>query len=103
MQRWTEVDLLEGPWQKNDCSSYFKYSLRLQVFLLFEGLDREQWSKKLDESRDAYSALRAHFLKYIEHPDDLESSADPLADDEEVCLTRPVVNEEALQRHPGNP
>ncbi|KAJ5750439.1 hypothetical protein N7533_007467 [Penicillium manginii] len=58
-------------------------SICWKVFLLFEGLDREQWSKKLDESRDAYSALRAHFLKYIEHPDDLESSADPLADDEE--------------------
>lgn len=61
-------------------------SFHLQVFLLFEDLEREHWIKKLDESRDAYSALRAHFLKYIEHPDDLESTADPLADDEEVSL-----------------
>ncbi|KAJ5103282.1 hypothetical protein N7532_003811 [Penicillium argentinense] len=58
-------------------------SICWKVFLLFEGLDREQWATKLDESRDAYGALRAHFLKYIEHPDDLESTADPLADDEE--------------------
>lgn len=56
----------------------------LQVFLLFEGHDREQWAQKLAESRDAYGALRAHFLKYIEHPDDLESTVDPLADDEQV-------------------
>ncbi|OKP14827.1 TBC1 domain family member 5 [Penicillium subrubescens] len=46
-------------------------------------VEREQWSQKLAESRDAYSALRAHFLKYVEHPDDLESTVDPLADDEE--------------------
>lgn len=55
------------------------------MFLLFEGLDRADWSRKLGESRDAYGALRAHFLKYIEHPDDLESTVDPLADDEQVC------------------
>ena len=54
------------------------------MFLLFDSAEREQWSQKLAESRDAYGALRAHFLKYIEHPDDLESTVDPLADDEEV-------------------
>ncbi|KAJ5524295.1 hypothetical protein N7494_010945 [Penicillium frequentans] len=58
-------------------------SICWKVFLLFEGLDREEWSQKLGESRDAYTALRDHFLKYIEHPDDLESTVDPLADDEE--------------------
>lgn len=56
------------------------------MFLLFEGFDRKEWPKKLAESRDAYGALRAHFLKFIEHPDDLESTVDPLADDEQVCL-----------------
>lgn len=56
----------------------------LQAFLLFDGLDREEWAQKLAESRDAYGALRAHFLKYIERPDDLESTVDPLADDEQV-------------------
>lgn len=54
------------------------------MFLLFEGLDREEWAQKLAEARDVYGALRAHFLKYIEHPDDLESTVDPLADDEQV-------------------
>ncbi|KAJ5574363.1 uncharacterized protein N7459_008790 [Penicillium hispanicum] len=58
-------------------------SICWRVSLLFEGLDRDQWSQKIAESRDAYGALRAHFLKYIEHPDDLESTVDPLADDEE--------------------
>ncbi|CAG8898177.1 unnamed protein product [Penicillium egyptiacum] len=55
----------------------------MQAFLLFDGLDRTEWASKLDESRDAYRALRDHFLKYIEHPDDLESTVDPLADDEQ--------------------
>ncbi|KAJ5888239.1 hypothetical protein N7495_008280 [Penicillium taxi] len=57
-------------------------SICWKIFLLFEGLEREQWSQKLAESREAYTALRAHFLKYIEHPDDLGSTVDPLADDE---------------------
>ncbi|KAJ5846807.1 hypothetical protein N7534_010476 [Penicillium rubens] len=54
-----------------------------KAFLLFDGLDKSEWAPKLDESRDAYRALRDHFLKYIEHPDDLESTVDPLADDEQ--------------------
>ncbi|KAJ6137877.1 hypothetical protein N7471_004363 [Penicillium samsonianum] len=54
-----------------------------KAFLLFDGLDKTEWAPKLDESRDAYRALRDHFLKYIEHPDDLESTVDPLADDEQ--------------------
>ncbi|KAJ5163058.1 uncharacterized protein N7500_004888 [Penicillium coprophilum] len=54
-----------------------------KAFLLFDGLEKREWTSKLDESRDAYRALRDHFLKYIEHPDDLESTVDPLADDEQ--------------------
>ncbi|KAJ5435931.1 hypothetical protein N7445_006816 [Penicillium cf. griseofulvum] len=54
-----------------------------KAFLLFDGLDKTEWISKLDESREAYRALRDHFLKYIEHPDDLESTVDPLADDEQ--------------------
>lgn len=63
------------------------------MFLLFEGLEREEWSQKLGESREAYKALRDHFLKFVEHPDDVESTVDPLADDEEVscCLTCAVL------------
>jgi TBC1 domain family protein 5 len=59
----------------------------VQAFLIFDGVDRNEWAAKLDESRDAYRALRDHFLKYIEHPDDLESTVDPLADDEQVCTS----------------
>ncbi|KAF7177502.1 hypothetical protein CNMCM7691_005795 [Aspergillus felis] len=54
------------------------------AFLLFDDLDRSQWSRRTSESRDAYTALKAHYLKYIEHPDDLPSTIDPLADDEEM-------------------
>lgn len=65
------------------------YSFPPQAFLIFDGLDRNEWAPKLDESRDAYRALRDHFLKYIEHPDDLESTVDPLADDEQVGVLAP--------------
>ncbi|KAL2833209.1 rab-GTPase-TBC domain-containing protein [Aspergillus pseudoustus] len=44
---------------------------------------RTQWPSKISEARSAYVALKGHFLKYIEHPDDLQSSIDPLADDEQ--------------------
>lgn len=64
---------------------------RLQAFLLFDDLDSGQWPRKIAESRSAYCALRSHFLKYIEHPDDLQSLIDPLADDEEVCLSHRFV------------
>ena len=35
-------------------------------------------------------SLRGHFLRYIEHPNDIHSSADPLADDDNVrrCLIK---------------
>ncbi|KAJ5808704.1 hypothetical protein N7474_009973 [Penicillium riverlandense] len=58
-------------------------SICWKAFLLLEDIDRDQWPQKLTESREAYDALRAHFLKYIEHPDDLESTVDPLADDDQ--------------------
>jgi hypothetical protein len=57
---------------------------RVQAFLLFEDSSRTQWPSKISEARGAYIALKEHFLKYIEHPDDLQSSIDPLADDEQV-------------------
>jgi len=50
---------------------------------------------KIHETRSAYTALREHFLKYIEHPDDLQSTTDPLADDEEVCSF--LMNQSAKQ------
>lgn len=41
------------------------------------------WSTRISDSREAYTALRYHFLKYIEHPEELPSTADPLADDDQ--------------------
>lgn len=42
------------------------------------------WRRRLAGSREAYTALRSAYLKYIEHPNDIDSSVDPLADDENV-------------------
>ncbi|KAL8689531.1 MAG: hypothetical protein Q9218_004818 [Villophora microphyllina] len=52
-----------------------------KAFLLFENLDKSTWAKTLSDSRSAYGALRDHFLKDIEHPDDI-SVADPLTGDD---------------------
>ncbi|KAF2101897.1 RabGAP/TBC [Rhizodiscina lignyota] len=55
-------------------------SIAWKEYLLFESNDRTVWSSRLSESRTAYDALRSHFLRAIEHPDELGSSIDPLAD-----------------------
>lgn len=56
-----------------------------QAFLLYGPLSQASWPKKLADSRSAYTSLREHFLKYIDHPNDLQSAGDPLADDANVC------------------
>ena len=53
-------------------------------FLLTGPLSQASWSRKLKDQRSGYASLRDHFLKYIDNPNDLHSSADPLADDETV-------------------
>ncbi len=60
----------------------------LQAFLLYGPLSLGSWPKKLAEARSAYVSLRNHFLRFIEHPNDLDSLADPLADDDKVCYFR---------------
>lgn len=57
-------------------------SVYWKIFLLFQSTDRSTWSRTLSDSRSAYGSLRSHFLKYIEHPEELSSSIDPLNDDE---------------------
>ncbi|KAL8667286.1 MAG: hypothetical protein Q9202_000859 [Teloschistes flavicans] len=52
-----------------------------KAFLLFENLDKSTWTKTLSDSRSAYGALRDHFLKDIEHPDDI-LAVDPLTGDD---------------------
>ncbi|RMZ77773.1 hypothetical protein DV737_g4183, partial [Chaetothyriales sp. CBS 132003] len=51
-------------------------------FLLYGPVSQSTWPKKLAESRSVYVSLRNHYLKLIDHPDHLYSTADPLADDE---------------------
>ncbi|OAX81468.1 hypothetical protein ACJ72_04195 [Emergomyces africanus] len=54
-----------------------------KAFLVHQNLDIASWPTQISDSRAAYLSLREHFLKYIQHPDDLPSTADPLADDDE--------------------
>ncbi|KAL1971089.1 hypothetical protein VTN77DRAFT_40 [Rasamsonia byssochlamydoides] len=66
----------------NPCDEGLR-SVCWKAFLLCDDLDRSAWPQRISSSRSAYSSLREHFLKYIEHPDDLQSAIDPLAEDEE--------------------
>ncbi|KAL4741306.1 rab-GTPase-TBC domain-containing protein [Aspergillus similis] len=92
-QRWnslldgrdTASDLrkaLKSEQEYNICNDGLR-SICWKAFLLFEDLSREQWPDKISETRSTYVALKEHFLRYIEHPNDLQSSIDPLADDEQ--------------------
>lgn len=53
-------------------------------YLLNGPLSKATWVRKSKESRSGYASLRDHFLKHIENPNDIHSSTDPLADDENV-------------------
>lgn len=55
-----------------------------KIFFLFNTLDRSAWPNALTDSRAAYDSLRSHFLRAIEHPDEMESAVDPLSENEET-------------------
>lgn len=56
-----------------------------QIFLLFQGAPSSAWQDLLDESRQTYSAYKAAYLKYIDHPEELADVVlDPLTDDPDV-------------------
>ncbi|TEA13334.1 TBC1 domain family member 5 [Colletotrichum sidae] len=53
-----------------------------KTFLLFQTVDVADWLHHATESRRYYSEQRDHFLKFINHPEELAKVAvDPLADD----------------------
>ncbi|KAF2789812.1 RabGAP/TBC [Melanomma pulvis-pyrius CBS 109.77] len=54
-----------------------------KIFLLFKTLDRSSWPNRLNDSRTTYNSLRSHYLRAIQHPDEFESSEDPLSENEE--------------------
>ncbi|PSN67896.1 RabGAP/TBC [Corynespora cassiicola Philippines] len=54
-----------------------------KIFLLFKTLDRSSWPNRLLDSRTTYDSLRSHYLRAIQHPDEFESSVDPLSENEE--------------------
>ncbi|KAE9978353.1 hypothetical protein EG327_007423 [Venturia inaequalis] len=54
-----------------------------KVFLNFRNLDRPSWPASLTTSRSAYDSLRSHYLRAIEHPDEVSTDADPLSENVE--------------------
>uniref|UniRef100_A0A093V0L0 TBC1 domain family member 5 n=1 Tax=Talaromyces marneffei PM1 TaxID=1077442 RepID=A0A093V0L0_TALMA len=67
---------------ENPCENGLR-SVCWKIFLLCDDLDRSKWIDRLTDTRSAYDSLKDHFLKYIKHPNDLQSTVDPLAEDEE--------------------
>lgn len=59
-------------------------SICWKAFLLFDNLDIDEWQRTLASSRSAYNSLRAHFFRYLDHPEDIGSGFDPLSQDAEV-------------------
>ncbi|EGD84139.1 hypothetical protein H112_07833 [Trichophyton rubrum D6] len=66
----------------NPCENGLR-SVCWKAFLLHKEIDRTQWSIQLSDSREAYTSVKQHFLKYIDNPDELSSTVDPLAEDAE--------------------
>ncbi|KAF2656234.1 RabGAP/TBC [Lophiostoma macrostomum CBS 122681] len=54
-----------------------------KIFLLFKTLDRSTWLSRLVDARTNYHDLRSHYLRAIQHPDEFESSVDPLTENDE--------------------
>ncbi|PGH11591.1 hypothetical protein AJ80_07061 [Polytolypa hystricis UAMH7299] len=73
---------LEGDNGNNPCEDGLR-SVCWKAFLLYRNTDTPTWPTRITDSREGYASLRDYFLKYIEHPNDLPSTADPLAEDEE--------------------
>lgn len=55
-----------------------------QIFLVFKTLDRSSWPTHLSNTRRSYESLRDHYLRAIRHPDEFDSSVDPLSEHDEV-------------------
>ncbi|KAK2737974.1 hypothetical protein FQN57_007328 [Myotisia sp. PD_48] len=65
----------------NPCKDGLR-SVFWKAFLLHKDVDRSQWPVQLADSRVAYMSVRNHFMKYIDNPNDIPSTTDPLAEDE---------------------
>ena len=85
MYKWIKINMLEGNTICRPTVNRIKRGGK--AFLLFENLDKSTWMKTLSDSRSAYISLKGHFLKHIEHPDDL-SESDPLTEDTKVSNIR---------------
>lgn len=62
-------------------------SIYWKTFLLFESSDHSEWLRRLGHSRSAYASLRNHFLRGLQHSDELDVEADPLSEDSAVSAS----------------
>ncbi|TID24236.1 hypothetical protein E2P81_ATG02539 [Venturia nashicola] len=68
-----------------------------KIFLTFRNLDRASWPVSLTTSRSAYDSLRSHYLRAIDHPDEVSTDADPLSEHAESPWTA-LRKDEALRQ-----
>ncbi len=74
-------------WKVRDNQIIWKWLLADYLnksFLLFGDAKLEKWWSITRDTRVAYSALKDHFLKYVNQPELLQNAVDPLNDDENV-------------------
>ncbi|KAK4507786.1 hypothetical protein PRZ48_001521 [Zasmidium cellare] len=69
-----------------------------KTFLLFDDtLESSEWLRILAASRSAYNSLRQHFFRFIDNPDDVGASFDPLSQDAESSPWAQVHKDEELR------
>ncbi|KAK4987014.1 hypothetical protein LTR66_007711 [Elasticomyces elasticus] len=86
LDRYTSLEALKDAARFTaDSTNHIKglRSVCWKAFLIFDSVDRATWPRILANSRAAYVALRAHFLRAFNSADELEPELDPLSDDTE--------------------
>lgn len=56
--------MLEG--KTSDKLSRYSYLTSVQVFLLYQNLDRSSWPKSTRDSRSAYGSLKEHLMQVFD-------------------------------------
>ncbi|KAF2837738.1 ATP-dependent metallopeptidase Hfl [Patellaria atrata CBS 101060] len=86
LQDIKDLPSLKAAVRNSDRSDSITVGLRSacwKIFLLFGDLNQSLWPSILADARSSYLSLRSHFLRAIEHPDEIESAEDPLSENDE--------------------
>ncbi|EME48684.1 hypothetical protein DOTSEDRAFT_67654 [Dothistroma septosporum NZE10] len=100
LQRYASLRDLKDAVRADANSSLAANGLRSvcwKAFLLFDSVELAEWQKTLAASRSAYNALKSHFFRYIDNPDDVGTGHDPLSHGTETSPWSQVHEDEQLR------